>query len=50
MDTEHRKKPVKVYRKSEIIFKEKSKGAEMYVLRAGKVKLVLQDENGEPMI
>jgi len=48
MDTEHQKKPVKVYKKSDIIFKEKTRGAEMYVLRSGKVKLVLQDEKGRP--
>jgi rubredoxin len=47
MDTEHREKPVKVYQKSDIVFKEKSRGAEMYILRSGKVKLVLEDEKGE---
>jgi rubredoxin/signal-transduction protein with cAMP-binding, CBS, and nucleotidyltransferase domain len=47
MDTEHRKKPIKLYQKSDIIFKENSRGAEMYILRSGKVKLVLQDEKGE---
>ena len=47
MDANRPEKPVKTYQKSEIIFKENSTGEEMYVLRAGKVKLVLKDEKGE---
>jgi rubredoxin/signal-transduction protein with cAMP-binding, CBS, and nucleotidyltransferase domain len=47
MDTNRPKKPVKVYQRSDIIFKENSRGEEMYILRSGKVKLVLEDEKGE---
>jgi rubredoxin len=47
MDTECPKRPIKVYQKSDIIFKENSTGDEMYILRSGKVKLVLEDERGE---
>ena len=47
MDANRPKKPGKTYQKSEIIFKENSCGREMYILRSGKVKIVLQDEKGE---
>jgi len=47
MDANRPEKPGKTYQKSEIIFKENSCGKEMYILRAGKVKIVLQDEKGE---
>jgi CRP-like cAMP-binding protein len=47
MDANRPKKPGKTYQKSEIIFKENSCGKEMYILRSGKVKIVLQDEKGE---
>ena len=47
MDANRPEKPVKTYQKSEIIFKENSTGKEMYILRSGKVKLVLEDEKGE---
>jgi rubredoxin len=47
MDASRSEKPVKVYRKSDIIFKENSTGQEMYLLRSGRVRLVLQDEKGE---
>ncbi len=36
-------KPIKIYQKSDVIFKENSSGNEMYILHAGKVKLVLGD-------
>lgn len=35
------KKFIKVYQKSDVIFEEKSRGDEMYIIRSGKVKLVL---------
>jgi len=47
MDANRPKKPGKTYQRSEIIFKENSCGKEMYILRSGKVKIVLQDEKGE---
>ena len=47
MDANRPKKPGKTYQKSEIVFKENSCGKEMYILRSGKVKIVLQDEKGE---
>jgi len=47
MDASRPKKAVKLYQKSDIIFEEDSTGEEMYILRSGKVKLVLKDEKGE---
>jgi rubredoxin/signal-transduction protein with cAMP-binding, CBS, and nucleotidyltransferase domain len=47
MDASRSEKPVNVYQKSNIIFKQNSIGEEMYILRSGKVKLVLEDEKGE---
>ncbi|MFC1970261.1 cyclic nucleotide-binding domain-containing protein [Chloroflexota bacterium] len=47
MDANRPEKSVKTYQKSETIFKENSTGKEMYILRSGKVKLVLEDEKGE---
>ena len=47
MDSEHPKENLKTYEKSDIIFKQNTTGDEMYILRSGKVKLVLQDEKGE---
>lgn len=47
MDANRPEKSVKTYQKSEIIFKENSTGKEMYILRSGKVKLILEDEKGE---
>ena len=41
MDGNRARNPVKVYQKSDIIFEENSTGDEMYILRSGKVKLVL---------
>lgn len=43
MDGNRARNPVKVYQKSDIIFEENSTGDEMYILRSGKVKLVLGD-------
>ena len=43
MDTDHQEKSIKVFKKSDIIFEESSKGDEMYIVRSGKVKLVLGD-------
>lgn len=34
-------KPVKVYKKSEVIFQQDASGDEMYFIRSGKVKLIL---------
>jgi rubredoxin/signal-transduction protein with cAMP-binding, CBS, and nucleotidyltransferase domain len=47
MDASRSERPIKVYQKSDIIFKENSKGEEMYILRSGRVRLVLEDEKGE---
>jgi len=47
MDANRSERPAKIYQKSDIIFKENSRGEEMYILRSGKVKLVLEDEKGE---
>lgn len=49
MDTSSSRKPTKVYQKSDVIFEEGSKGNEMYILRSGKIKLVLggEKESGE---
>jgi CRP-like cAMP-binding protein len=41
MHSNHAKNPVKVYQRSEVIFEENSIGHEMYILRSGKVQLVL---------
>jgi len=43
MEASRPKKSVKVYQKSDIIFEQNSTGDEMYILRSGKVKLVLGD-------
>ncbi len=44
MEASRPKKSVRVYQKSDIIFEENSTGDEMYILRSGKVKLVLGGE------
>ena len=41
MEASIEKKSVKVYQKSDVIFEENSCGNEMYILRSGKVRLVL---------
>jgi CRP-like cAMP-binding protein len=41
MDGNRARNPVKVYQRSDVIFEENSTGHEMYILRSGKVKLVL---------
>lgn len=41
MDGNRARNPVKVYQRSDIIFEENSTGDEMYILRSGKVRLVL---------
>ncbi len=46
MDTDRPKKSVKVYQKSEVIFEENSIGDQMYILRSGKVRLVLGGTQG----
>lgn len=40
------KGPVRTYNKGDIIFAENSQGSEMYILRAGQVKLTLGGEEG----
>ncbi len=47
MNDNRREMPIKTYQKSDIIFKENSTGEEMYILRSGKVKIILKDEKGE---
>lgn len=47
MDARRSEKAVKVYQKSNIILTQNSTGEEMYILRSGKVKLVLEDEKGK---
>ncbi len=46
MDSKPADKDSKVYQKSDIIFEEDSSGDEMYILRSGKVKLVLGGKRG----
>lgn len=46
MDTDRSVGTVRVYRKSEVIFAEGSPGDEMYVMRSGRVKLVLGGVGG----
>ena len=41
MESNRAKNQVKVYQSSDVIFEENSRGDEMYILRSGKVKLVL---------
>lgn len=41
MDTDRPRESTRVYKKSQVIFEENSTGNEMYILRSGKVKLVL---------
>ena len=47
MGNRRRRNIVKSYQKSDVIFKENSEGEEMYILKSGKVKLVLEDPRGE---
>ncbi|MEE8473095.1 MAG: cyclic nucleotide-binding domain-containing protein, partial [Dehalococcoidia bacterium] len=42
MDKGPSDKPTKLYQNSEVIFEEASKGNEMYIIRSGQVKLVLE--------
>jgi CRP/FNR family cyclic AMP-dependent transcriptional regulator len=41
MDYNRARNPIKVYQMSDVIFEENSTGDEMYILRSGKVQLVL---------
>jgi CRP-like cAMP-binding protein len=41
MDGNRARNPMKVYQRSDVIFEENSAGDEMYILRSGKVQLVL---------
>jgi len=43
MDGNRARNPVKVYQRSDVIFEENSTGDEMYILRSGRVKLILGD-------
>lgn len=47
MGADGAEKSTRVYRRSEVIFEENSPGDEMYILRGGKVKLVLGGAEGE---
>jgi len=44
------KESLRVYRKSEVVFEENSTGREMYIIRSGKVKLVLGAKGQEAEI
>ncbi len=46
MDNKPSDKGIKVYQKSDVIFEEDSRGDEMYIVRSGKVKLVLEGKRG----
>ena len=46
MDNKPSDKSIKVYQKSDVIFEENSRGDEMYIMRSGKVKLVLGGTRG----
>ncbi len=46
MDNNPSDKGIKVYQKSDVIFEENSRGDEMYIVRSGKVKLVLGGTRG----
>ena len=46
MNTHRTDRPLKVCEKGQVIFEEHSQGKEMYVLRSGKVKLVLGGTGG----
>ena len=47
MGARRRRNIVNIYQKSDPIFKENSEGQEMYILKSGKVKLILEDPRGD---